>query len=146
MSDILLEQKIKDLQDSIRTWAEERDLWTDSGFSSYLEYFDDEPNLNAACITVLHSDGGMLNLYNGFVDGDLLVEFELFIEKLGFFCEPYNHYIFQFFTHDEELNQLFLDYFEWQWISEIIKPDFTSVPGDICLLQQPTRKIIPAYT
>ncbi len=127
MTDHILEEKIKDLEDKIKLWAEKRDLWTDSFFTTYTKEFDDEPNEVAACVLVLLSEGGMFSMFNGYGNGELLTEFYEFMENTGFYCEAYNHYIFLFYPIEEDLNQSYLEYFEWQWICELVKPGYTSL-------------------
>jgi hypothetical protein len=48
------------MQNGIQKWAEGRGLWIDSGFKSYLQYYNDEPNEVTACVTVLLTEGGFL--------------------------------------------------------------------------------------
>lgn len=42
-SDHVLEQRILNAQNDIKSWAEKNDLWYDSGFTSYAERVQGEP-------------------------------------------------------------------------------------------------------
>ena len=131
MTDQVLELKIIDLQKSIKAWAEERELWTDCGFKSYKEQFEDEPNEYASCVTVLYTEGALFSMLNGYAYSDYLEEFEVFMATTGFYYEAYNHYIFSFYAEDEVLNNAYIEYFEWQWVTELIKPDYTSLYEEV---------------
>lgn len=130
MIDKVLKEKVQKLQNEIKNWAVNYDLWNDAGFQSYAEYFDDEPNENAAIVTLLITEGGLYSLFNGGHD-ELIDEFDLVVKSNGFWYEKYNHYIIEFYADDEQLNQQYLDYFEWEWICGLIKPNYTSLYNEL---------------
>ncbi|WP_442588471.1 restriction endonuclease [Pedobacter sp. AW31-3R] len=128
LSDSQLKNKIHDLENGIQQWAEQRDLWTDSRFTSYLEKHNDEPDEFTACITVLCSDGGIWGMFSGFYDlDDELTEFENFLSAMGFYCEVHDNTTFHICSKDETLNEQYLKYFEWQWIQHLVKPNYTNL-------------------
>lgn len=127
MNDSLLEQKIEVLQSSITTWAQKNEVWGDSCFKTYFEYFEDEPSENIACVTVLCLDDPLIRIFKGMGDGRLLDEFDDLLSNSGFWYEADSDIVLTFYCEDEEMNRLYVDYFEWQWISELIKEDYTSL-------------------
>ncbi|HSZ34691.1 MAG TPA: restriction endonuclease, partial [Puia sp.] len=126
-SDEILERKIADLQNSILNWAKKNNIWTDSCFKTYFEAFGDEPSDSSACVCVLISEGGIFQMLNGYNYSELLTGFNNIIHESDFYLENYNHYQFQFFCRDEDLNQAYLDYYEWKWICELVKAGYTSL-------------------
>lgn len=131
MIDSVLEQKIEQLQAKIISWAEQNEIWYDSGFHTYFEHFDDEPSEIAACITVMWIGGELYDLLSGQGYTSFLDEFDELIDETDFWYEMYDHATMLFYCKEEELNKLYLDYFEWQWISELIKPDYTSLYQEV---------------
>ena len=67
-SDNELEEKIENLKNIVKSVIEKHDLWDDDycRFSSYAEYYDDEPSENP-CVLVLSFDGYVLEAMNGWV-------------------------------------------------------------------------------
>ena len=125
MTDDILEEKIRDLQTRVISWAQNNNIWNDSCFHSYSEYFDDEPSETHACVTVLALGGyffQMFNIYDQYTD-----EFDTIVAQTDFWYEQNSSYALVFYCKDECLNKLYLDYFEWKWISELVKPDYTSL-------------------
>jgi len=131
ITDAILEQKIKDFEAEVQQWAEKRQLWTDSHFTSYLERYDDEPSEHAACVTVLLSDGGIWRMVNGYIAGDFLEEFQEFLDSKDFYYELHNSSTLHFYCVDEGLNEDYLKYFEWKWITNLIKPNYTTLYDEI---------------
>lgn len=120
-TDIQLVQEISRLETAIRRWAEERDLWHDSGFKEFLQHVGGEPG-SPAVVTVLYSDGDLARV----LDEDLEVvgpPFREFASSLGYFCENQNGYTYYFYADDEALNAAFESYFHWQWVCSLIQPD-----------------------
>lgn len=131
MTDKILEEKITSLNDKITSWAKKNNIWSGSVFRSYLEHFNDEPEEDVAIIGVLAFDGYLYNVLNGYTDHELRSQFDDLIEKEGLITEFRDASTIIFYTEDENLNKSYLDYFEWKWISEIIKPDYTSLYNEL---------------
>jgi hypothetical protein len=132
MTDDLLEKKITDLQNKIITWAKKNNLWKEFGvFRTYFEHFQDEPSETTACITVLEIDSNFYEAMYGEYGWQLRNEFDLLVDGTEFWYEFYTHSTLVFYCNEEELNKLYLDYFEWQWISNIIKPDYTNLYQEV---------------
>ena len=130
MTDKELETKITNLQTAIEEWAIKNEVWTDAHFTNYQDEFGDEPGENP-CVVVLISEGGIFNMMNGYSATELQSEFDDIVEKHGFYCEPYNHYIFCFYASDDEIANEYSSYFEWKWICELVKPNYTNLYQEI---------------
>jgi hypothetical protein len=120
-TDIQLIQEISKLETAIQEWAEERDLWVDSGFKEFLQHVGGEP-ASPAVVTVLHTDGDLTRV----LDEDVEVDgtpFHEFVASLGYFYENQNGYTYYFYANDETLNTAFESYFHWQWVCSLIQPD-----------------------
>ncbi len=113
----------------IQNWAVSKDIWRDSGFTTYLEHFNDEPGEYPA-ILVLYSDGEMLNVFS-YEDEENALEFENLLEKTDFYYELQNHYTAVFYLKEDELKIPFNDYFEWKWICKLIQPDYTELYEEV---------------
>jgi hypothetical protein len=131
IADLILEQKIKTLQANVEQWANSRDMWRDCGFKTPQEEFDDEPNEVMACVTVFWCEGPMWNMINGYSYSDELNEFEAFIDTQEFYWEHVGGASYGFFTKEDDLNERYLEYFEWQWICDLIRPNYTSLYQEI---------------
>ncbi|WGQ08952.1 restriction endonuclease [Pedobacter gandavensis] len=130
-SDLILEQKIQSLQANVKQWAISREMWDDCGFKTPREAFDDEPNEGTACVTVLWCEGPMWNMLNGYNYSDELDEFQTFIDTQEFYWDHVGGVSYGFFTKDDDLNERYLEYFEWQWICGLIRPNYTSLYQEI---------------
>lgn len=131
MKDKILEDKITRLRRKITAWAKRNNLWSGAVFRTYMEYFNDEPEEDIAIIAVLSIDGYLYNVLNGYSDQNLRSQFEELILNEGFVSEFRDASTITFHTEDENLNKSYLDYFEWKWISEIIKPDYTTLYNEL---------------
>lgn len=131
IGDLILEQKIIDLQQNIQNWSKEKGLWDDAGFKSYQQLFDSEPNEYGACVTVLWTEGCLNSMFNGYSYNDYLDEFAKFIDTQEFYCENIGACLYGFYSKNKELNQKYLDFYEWQWITELIKPNYTSLYEEV---------------
>ena len=126
IDDNILEVKIRDLQTKIISWAQSNNIWDGSCFYSYSEYFDDEPSETDACVIVLALDGHFFQMFNILYD-QYTDEFDDIVDETDFRYEQESSHVLLFYCKDECLNKLYLDYFEWKWISELVKPDYTSL-------------------
>lgn len=124
-TDIQLAQEIARLEAAIQKWAEERDLWLDSGFKEYLQHVGGEPG-SPAVVTVLYTGGDLTRV----LDEDLEMEgppLREIVASLGFSCENQDGYTYYFYANDEVLNAAFESYFHWQWVCSLIQPDADDV-------------------
>lgn len=120
-TDIQLAQEISRLEVAIQKWAQERDLWLDSGFKEFLKHVGGEPG-SPAVVTVLYTGGDLTRV----LDEDLEVDgpsFHEFVASQGYFCENQNGYTYYFYAEDEALNAALESYFHWQWVCSLIEPD-----------------------
>ena len=124
-TDAQLIQEISRLQAAIQKWAEERDLWLDSGFREFLQHVDGEPD-SPAVVTVLYTGGDLMRVLDEELEVDGPPFYEL-IDSLGFSCENQNGYTYYFYANDEALNAAFESYFHWQWVCSLIQPDVGDV-------------------
>ena len=131
MHDVHLAKKIKDLKSVIKSWAEKRDLWNDCEFRSWSEHFDDEPPANP-CILVLCASGQLGEILNGNYCDELCDEFDELLQITDFYFEIYGGGVFTFWVaNDEGLEESYRNYFEWQWICELVQPDFSDLYEEV---------------
>ncbi len=128
MTDTILQQKIEALQARIISWGRRCGFYEKTHFTSYQEYIDDEPTETDACITMLARD---TELGNFLEFSSVEAEFRQLISQTEFYYELDTEGFIRFFPKDEDLNKQYLDYFEWQWISHLIKPDYTNLYQEI---------------
>jgi restriction system protein len=133
-SDNDLEEKIENLKTIVKSLIDKHDLWhkDNCGFKSYAEYYDDEPTENP-CVLVLWFDGDVLDAINGWSCIDLGEEISQALEHTEFLFEPDDHRVGGFYVEDyeSELAEAFRDYFEWFWICDLIKPDYSALYEEI---------------
>ncbi|ALQ51654.1 hypothetical protein SAMN05216406_1602 [Nitrosomonas ureae] len=58
LSDNVLKSQIKSFKDIIEGLAKKHELWYDSGFTTWLERYEDEPYENP-CVLILHFKGSI---------------------------------------------------------------------------------------
>jgi len=133
-TDAVLEKKIEDLRSKIEAWAKSHDLWSDCGFSSWAEHYNDEPPV-MPCVLLLLFDGPLYDVFNGTGCDELYAEFSALIDTVPEFCfELENNTTVSFWVEEDgykELNEAYRDYFEWRWICDLIKPDFSDIYSEI---------------
>lgn len=130
-SDEFLESQIDQLKILIQEWAERHDLWFDCGFTSWIERYDDEPFENP-CVLIFYFEGSLYSIFN--LGDELADEFyELIDSKTDFFCEQEDNVTMTFWVKEENvaLNSAFRDYFEWEWITNLIKESYDDVYEEI---------------
>jgi len=131
LDDLILESKITDLKNKIQAWGVKRKLWTDTGFKTHYEHYEDEPSEYGACVLILWSEGGMNGMLAGYSHSDFLDEFDAFMDGFEFYYERLESCVYGFYAKEEDLNEAYLKYFEWQWVTELIKPDYTSLYQEV---------------
>ena len=135
MNDSLLENHLKSLQMAIKTWAEQHDLWDSSIFRSWIECFDTEP-IQDPVITLIRCDSAMARfLANHCYDDDdrnLHEEFKELLQKFDCYYCLYDEDIAEIIIYrNNELQTEYRNYFEWQWICSLVKPDFSDLYEEI---------------
>ncbi|MBU7586618.1 MAG: restriction endonuclease [Nostoc sp. TH1S01] len=131
MHDARLEKNIEALKSVIHSWAQQQDLWKDCEFRSWSEHFDDEPPENP-CVLVLCTSGQLGEILYGYYGDELREEFEELIQNIGFYFVNYGGGIFTFWVdNDEALEEAYRNYFEWQWICDLVQPDFSDLYEEV---------------
>lgn len=131
MCDNRLENKIEALKLMIHSWAQQHDLWNDCKFQSWSEHFDDEP-LETPCVLLLCASGQLGEILYGYYSDELRDEFEELIKNTRFYYDIYDSTVFTFWIDDnEELKEAYRNYFEWQWICDLVQPDFSDLYEEI---------------
>lgn len=127
LTDAELERKISDLKTQIESWAIKHDIWSDAGFKTYDEHFDDQP-LDEPYVLVLWYEGGLFNLFNGYTQNDIIRdEFEELVDATDFMYEFYDHMTMVFSAKDEKLNEEYRRYFSFKWVCKLVTPDFSQI-------------------
>jgi len=131
LSDKVLENQIALLKKLIREWGENHELWFDCGFTSWIEKYDDEPSENP-CILMMYFEGPLYGIFNM---GHYLADdfYNLIDSKTDFFCQLEDNVTMSFWVKEENpaLNAAFRNYFEWKWVSSLIKDGFDDIHKEI---------------
>jgi hypothetical protein len=131
MLDAHLEKKIQNLKSVIRSWAEQNDLWDDCSFQSWNEHFDDEPPINP-CVLLLCADVQLSEILSGYSSDELYNEFDALIQTTEFYFQNHDGGVFTFWVaSDEALEEAYRNYFEWQWICDLVQPDFSDLYEEV---------------
>ncbi len=130
-TDAEIEFFIKSLKNEIIEWATSHDLWHDSWLKSHLEQYEC-PQEYDACVLVLCTEGSLYYLLSGFYDDEeVYVQFEDLLKKYGLFFEINTTCTINIICEDVDNNDKFLEYFRWEWICHILKPDVSDLNEDI---------------
>jgi hypothetical protein len=125
ITDGQVQAKICNLEANVKGWAMRHDLWEGCQFFSYQSYFDDEPDLEEPCLTVLAAGDKLLRVlrepYSHITD-----ELNRLVDTGNGYYENDGNAIY-FYTYDESLQKEAIDLFQWQWICELIKPNYTDL-------------------
>ncbi len=132
--DIAIADRISMLESSIREWANANEIWDeeDSKFWSHLEYFDVEP-LEIPCLLVLTSSGELGKFLDGEAYDELHGSFYGLMNQLGVHKELESYGVATFWLTDEGDPHIAImqEFFEWQWICELIRPEFSELYVEI---------------
>jgi hypothetical protein len=128
--DAALEARIAALQTAVELWARQRDMWEDCGFQSFADRIGAEPG-EGACVTVLHFEGPIYNMFNGTWDDGSETSFSELIASLGYEYELFDHVSAHFYALDPPLRAAFDDYFHWRWICSLIEPDCADIYAEL---------------
>lgn len=122
---------IQSVKNEIIEWATSHDLWHDSWLKSHLEQYEC-PQEYEACVLVLCSEGSLYHLLSGFYDDEeVYAQFEDLLNRYGLYFECNTTCTIDIMCANEQCNDKFLDYFRWEWICHILKPDISDLNDDI---------------
>lgn len=125
-TDTELEQKIRVLEQTIKQWAVERDLWFDCGFRNYLAHNGGEPG-SPPVVTLLYVGGELYGVLSGEDAEGHESAFSNLIDSLGYEYENNDGSTVYFYPTNLELRSAFEDYFHWQWVCSLITEDTADV-------------------
>ncbi len=125
-TDTTLELRIRSLEQAIKRWAVENDLWFDCAFKTYLSHNGGEPG-SPPVVTVLCLGGDLYGVLSGEDGGGHEPAFGRLIEDLGFEYENNDGSTIHFYPTDPKLVAAFEDYFRWQWVCSLITEDTADV-------------------
>ena len=131
MTDSAIAAEILGLQERIEGWVRRHDLWHDCGFKSYLDHFDAPPWSGSPVVTVFYSDGDFNRIFDG-TDGseELYDGFASLLREGGYYFERDTGLVYVY-AIEPTLNAAFQDYFHWQWICSLIRPDFIDIHHEV---------------
>ena len=131
MTDTEVEAEIRRVETEVETWVKSRDLWHDCGFRNYNDYFDAEPWPGSPVATIFVSDGDFNRIFDGGSDTDeLYEEFTSLLERLEYWFERDTGRVY-LYSVNPRVNDSFRDYFHWQWVCGLLKPDFNDVHHEL---------------
>lgn len=129
-SDTDLEKRISRMQADVMAWAENHDIWYDSGFTTYAKRVGAEPGQEAV-IFVLYSSGPLAQMLDGDLDPPLRAQLDQIADRHGFWYENYDGVSYYFFATTEELQTAYDAYFHWKWVCSLIVEDFGDLYGEL---------------
>ncbi len=123
-------REIESVKSTIRSWAQEHDLWHDSGFATPFLYHDECPDSHD---TLLLISGGPLGRV---FDGDPAYakydgEFRMMLLRLGYWCEVENHYTASLVPDDDDRREDFTTFYRWQWLTKLTTERMISLDHEI---------------
>ena len=131
MTDFEIEAKIRRVETEIEKWVRSRDLWGDCGFRDYNDYCDAEPWSDSPVATIFVSDGDFNRVFDGGAGTDeLYEEFTSLLERLEYWCERDTGRVY-LYSVNSRINTSFQEYFHWQWVCSLLKPDFNDVHHEL---------------
>ena len=129
--DDALATQILTLQKRIEAWVRRHGLWHDCGFKSYLDHFDAPPWPDHPVVTVFHSDGDFNRIFDGTDGSEELYEgFSSLLKQHGYYLERDTGLVYVYVS-EPTLNSYFRDFLHWQWICNLIQPDFTDIHHEV---------------
>lgn len=130
-NDDALAAQIITLQERIEAWVRRHGLWHDCGFKSYLDHFDAPPWPDHPVVTVFHSDGDFNRIFEGTDGSEELYEgFASLLEQHGYYFERDTGLVYVY-ADEPTLNHHFKEFFHWQWICSLIRPDFIDIHHEV---------------
>lgn len=130
MNDAGLADRISRLEHSIRSWAQQKDLWNDTWFFSYQQRFDAEPETCPA-VSILASEGPLHDVLFQYSDDELYDEFWTLLHDQGYEFEPYDSVSLHIYPEDQQDRREFFGYFQWHWICSLVEHDFSDIYQEV---------------
>jgi hypothetical protein len=128
-SDVELEEKIETLKKIVDVVIKKHEL---GDTYCFFTNDNDEPN-ECPCVLILSFDGNIHSAMNGYLDIYLSEDINQALDLTEFFFELIDSTSGGFYLKDDEsdLSISFRDYFEWRWICDLIKPDYSALYEEI---------------
>lgn len=129
MKDKEIEIEICRIEREIEKWARSRDLWDDCNFRNFIDFQDAEPWKDYPVVTILTFDGEFSRVFDGSLE-NLYEEFSSLLERNGYWFERDIGRVYVLSAR-EDINNVFKEYFHWQWICSLLKPDFNDIHHEL---------------
>ena len=113
----------------IKTWVKSQDLWGDCAFHSYADFVDAEPWRDYPVVTVFSSDGDFNRIFESGGE-ELCEEFSELLHRNGYWFERDAALVY-ILSANENMNVKFKEYFHWQWVCSLLKPDFNDIHHEL---------------
>jgi hypothetical protein len=122
-----LELRVKSLQDFVRAWLVNRDLWHDCGFTTWNKHFDDEPSPDPVVLVLTYGS----DLHHAQEAQESLSD-EV-AENLGYWTDlwDYGVMLFRVAPTNQDLLSSFRSYFEWQWLNQLIEESYCDLYSEV---------------
>lgn len=131
IDDVAVQNEISRLQNVIEVWVKKHDLWEDCGFRSYLEYVNARPWRDYPVVSIFVSDGEFNRVFDGTESTEHLYEdFSSLLRRNGYWFERDIGRVY-ILADDPDWNDRYKDYFHWQWVCSLVKPDFSDLYDEI---------------
>ncbi len=121
-------QEINRIERAIEKWVKSKGLWGDCGFFKFTEHKDAPPWTEHPVVTIFGSEGDFNNVFHG--SDELYEEFVAMLDRNGYWFERDTCTVYVL-SADEAMNEKFKDYFDWQWICSLLKPDFNDIHHEL---------------
>lgn len=123
-----LDREILRIQGAIEGWVHSNNLWGDCGFFNFQDYTDAEPWDNYPVVTVFASDGEFSEIFES--RDDLYDDFSSMLKRNGYWFERDTGRVY-ILSAREAMNKKFKEYFHWQWVCGLLKPDFSDIHHEL---------------
>lgn len=123
-----LDREILRIQGAIEGWVRSNNLWGDCGFFNFVDYADAEPWNNYPVVTVFASDGEFNEIFES--RDDLYDDFSSMLKRNGYWFERDTGKVY-ILSAGEAMNEKFKEYFHWQWVCGLLKPDFNDIHHEL---------------
>lgn len=122
-----VENEIQRVQDVVKSWLNQHELWYDCGFKSQLKADGCEPIEDEPIVMYFWAEAAFSKL----VYGDLESEFAELLAALGYWYSHEKALCLALRANDDDLARRFYDYFHWQWTCSLLVPDTGDVYDEL---------------